>query len=190
MCSKLSYRGRILVTNNLVASTMWHKITVLHPPAGLIEEIKEKTCDFFFWSGQHWIRAAALYLQGLLDIRSRMYHMDLSWLKTASALPRRVRIMGLNKHLFLMELQYDDCVNLTSFYKSVLEAWKVFTISRSSDTHARLWLFEEPIYLDDFLPSILMSGLSLRACLTAAGCTKLGHILNTITEELRKKGLG
>ncbi len=36
--------------------------------------------------------------------------------------------MGLDKHLFLMELQNDDCVNLTSFYKSVLEAWKVFTI--------------------------------------------------------------
>lgn len=87
--------------------------------------------------------------------------------------------MGLDKHLFLMELQNDDCVNLTSFYKSVLEAWKVFTISRSSDTHHGLWLFEEPLFLNDFLPSRLMSGLSLCSCLTAAGCTKLGHIFNT-----------
>jgi len=77
--------------------------------------------------------------------------------------------MGLDKHLFLMELQNDDRVNLTSFYKLALEAWKVFAISRSSDTHAGLWLFEEPLFFNDFLPSRLMSGPSLRACLTAAG---------------------
>ncbi len=35
-----SYRGRILVTNNLVASTLWHKLMVLQPPVGLIEEIQ------------------------------------------------------------------------------------------------------------------------------------------------------
>ncbi len=110
----------------------------------------------------------------MIDIRSRitafrlqaaqrlLYHMDVSWLKTASALLRQVINMGLDKHLFLMELQNDDRVNLTSFYKSVLEAWKVFTISRSSFHvhHAGLWHFEEPLFLNDFLPSRLMSALS------------------------------
>lgn len=44
---QLSYRGRILVTNNLVAPTLWHKITVLQPPVGLIEEIQRQLVNFF-----------------------------------------------------------------------------------------------------------------------------------------------
>ncbi len=129
---QFSYRGRILVINNLVASTLWHKTTVLQPPNGLIEEIQRKRVTFF-WSGQHWICAAALYLtcqeggQGLIDIRTRimafrlqaaqrlLYHRDVSWLNTPSALLRRVRNMGLDKLLFLMELLNDARVNLTSF---------------------------------------------------------------------------
>jgi len=48
---QLSYRGRILVTNILVASTLWHTITVLQPSAGLIEEIQRKLVTFFLvWS--------------------------------------------------------------------------------------------------------------------------------------------
>jgi len=174
---------------------------VLQPPVGLIEEIQRQLVDFF-WSGQHWIRAAALYLplqeggQGLIDIRARimafrlqatqrlLYDTDASWQNTACALLRRVRGMGLDKHLFLMELQNEDRVKLTVCYKSVLEAWTVFTISRTPNTHAGLWLFEEPLFLNDFLPSRLVSGPSLRACFTAAGCTKLGHILTKSLEEL------
>lgn len=95
--------------------------------------------------------------------------------------------MGLDKHLFLMELQIDDRVTLTFFYKSVLEAWKVFTISRTSNIHAGLWLFEEPLFLNYFLPSRLMSGPSLRAVLTPAGCTKLGHILTISLEDLSER---
>lgn len=136
---QLSYRGRILVTNNLVASTLWHKLTVLQPPAGLIEEIQRKLVSFF-WSGQHWIRSAVLFLpvqgggQGLVDIKSRiitfrlqaiqrlLYHTNASWMETAFALLRRVGGMGLDKHLFLMQLQDEDRVDLTSFHKSAMEA--------------------------------------------------------------------
>ncbi len=65
------------MTNNLVASTLWHKLMVLQPPVGLIEEIQRKLVSFF-WSGQHWIRSAALFLpvqeggQGLVDIKARI----------------------------------------------------------------------------------------------------------------------
>uniref|UniRef100_A0A3B3WLD2 Reverse transcriptase domain-containing protein n=1 Tax=Poecilia mexicana TaxID=48701 RepID=A0A3B3WLD2_9TELE len=34
---QLSYRGRVLVVNNLVASALWHKLTVLTPPSSLIQ---------------------------------------------------------------------------------------------------------------------------------------------------------
>ncbi len=92
--------------------------------------------------------------------------------------------MGLDKHLFLMQLQDDDRVDLTSFYKSTLEAWKVFTISRSSDEPAGL---VEPVFSNSLLQSRLMSAKSLRSRLIAAGCIKLGHVLSIKIEDLSER---
>ncbi len=69
---QLSYRGRILICNNLVASSLWHKMMVLEPPEDLVRGIQQRMVDFF-WSGQHWLKASVLYLplqeggQGLVD---------------------------------------------------------------------------------------------------------------------------
>lgn len=72
---RLSYRGRVHVVNNLVASALWHKLAVLPPPQGLIAEIQKAVVNFF-WLGLHWLKSAVLYLpiqegvQGLVDIAS------------------------------------------------------------------------------------------------------------------------
>ncbi len=123
---QLSYRGRVLICNNLVASSLWHKIMILEPPKDLVERIQKQMVDFF-WSGQHWLRAPVLYLpihegrQGLVDIG------------TACALLRRAGSMGLDRHLFLMNINTLDLTSLTSFYRSVLRAWSHFKFSRGSD---------------------------------------------------------
>ena len=57
----LSYRGRVLVINNLVASMLWHRLKVLSPPDRLIDNIHKQLVDYF-WTGQHWIQAEAVYL--------------------------------------------------------------------------------------------------------------------------------
>ena len=73
---QLSYRGRILIVNNLVAASLWHRLQVLTPPPGLMEQLQRLLVDFF-WSGHHWVRASVLYLpvaeggHGLTDIISR-----------------------------------------------------------------------------------------------------------------------
>ena len=111
---KLSYRGRVLIANNLVTSALWHRLTVLPPPRGLIEDIQKKIVDFF-WSGRHWTRAAVLYLpvqegeQGLVDITSRVAAVRL---QTTQRLPytvglpwfllRKAGRLGYDKHLFLI----------------------------------------------------------------------------------------
>ncbi len=92
-------------------SALWHKFTVLQ------QDIQRMLVNFF-WSGQHWVRSAVLFLpvqeggQGLVDIRSRLmafrlqaaqrllYNSDIAWLNTAVALLRKVGNMGLDKHLF------------------------------------------------------------------------------------------
>ena len=74
---QLSYRGRVLVANNLAASTLWHRLMILQPPRGLTQELQRSLVNLF-WSRQHWIKAAALYLplheggQDLVDIFSRI----------------------------------------------------------------------------------------------------------------------
>ncbi len=50
---QLSYRGRALFCNNLVASSLWHKMIILESPKDLVERIQKQMVDFF-WSGQHW----------------------------------------------------------------------------------------------------------------------------------------
>ncbi|KAK0136189.1 Transposon TX1 uncharacterized protein [Merluccius polli] len=133
---QLSCRGRVLVANNLVTSTLWHRLIVLPPPRSLIEEV-QRTIVNLFWSGQHWIRAAALYLpvneggQGLVDIPSRvlafrlqaaqrfLYHCGLSWLDTARLLQyeeldwtglTRNKVWTLNPSPCLVFIHY-ECIN-------------------------------------------------------------------------------
>jgi len=58
---QLSYKGRVLVINNLAASTMWHKLMVVEAPEELVGSIQKTLIDFF-WNCKHWIRAGQLYL--------------------------------------------------------------------------------------------------------------------------------
>ncbi len=131
---QLSYRGRVLVANNLAASILWHKTIVMKPLEELVSTI-QRTIVNFFWNGQHWTRAAVLYLpvqeggQGLVAVRNRirafriqaaqrfLYDKDVLWEKTASAIMRRVGGYGLDKQLFLINLEEIHLSELTVFYK-------------------------------------------------------------------------
>lgn len=44
---QLSYRGRVLVVNNLAASTLWHRTIVMEPPQELISIIQRTIVNFF-----------------------------------------------------------------------------------------------------------------------------------------------
>ena len=202
---QLSYRGRVLVANNLAASTLWHRLMILQPPKGLIQEL-QRTLVNFFWSGQHWIKAAALYLplheggQGLVDISSRimafrlhaaqrlLYRDGSSWVDTAYILMRRVGCLGLDKHLFLLKLEGGDLPGLTPFYESVMQAWRVFVKSRKASTPPGMWLFKEPLFHNTAIQSRVLGSASLRSCLLGVGCTKLGHLMRNRNRSLEELG--
>ncbi|KAK3509791.1 hypothetical protein QTP70_011160 [Hemibagrus guttatus] len=119
----ISYRGRVLVINNLAASSSWHKVMVMDPPNELIHRIQQAIVDFF-WCGKHWLKAATLSLlkeeggQGLVHIRSQIrafrlqsaqrlvYHKDLAWTQTACLILQRAGHLGLDKHLLLLKDAY------------------------------------------------------------------------------------
>ncbi|KAI4900412.1 hypothetical protein NFI96_009713, partial [Prochilodus magdalenae] len=193
---RLSYRGRVLVVNNLAASMLWHRMMVLEPPGELIREIQRKMVAFF-WSGQHWIRAAVLFLpvaeggQGLVDIQSRvkafrlqsvkrlLYQRDLPWTQLAGGILHRAGGLGYDLQLFWIRLAEVSLSGLTPFYRSLLQVWKtVFEVSRGAGLSGA-WIREEPLLYNPLLQTRLLSSSSIRACLLRSGCTKLGHVLQT-----------
>ena len=58
---RLSYRGRTLVINNLVASSLWHRLACVDPPTGLLAQIQRLMVDFF-WDKLHWVPQCVLFL--------------------------------------------------------------------------------------------------------------------------------
>ena len=155
MLPQLSYRGRVLIVNNLVASTLWHSLS---------EGIQRAAVDFF-WSGLHWLRSAILYLpmqegQGLVDIAARI---------TA------FRLQTVYKDFFTGLA----CHGWIPFYQSVVQAWQVFTSHRKAVMTPGMWLFEEPLFGNNFISSQVLVSVSLRSRLREAGCVKLGHLMKT-----------
>ncbi len=166
---QLSYRGRVLIVNNLVASTLWHKMAVLDPPAVVIKDI-QRCLVHFFWTGQHWLRPAVLYLplneggQGLIDIGCRiaafrlqaaqrlLYGKDVCWAHVACGLLRKGGRLGLDRQLFLINLKDVILPEITPFYRSVLKSWNVLRIVREQGIVSGSWIKEEPLLYNPALP--------------------------------------
>lgn len=140
---QLSYRGRVLVINNLVAHSLWHTLNVLDPPMDFFVDIQRILVNFF-WTGKHWVKEAVLYLpvheggQGLIELKSRyaafrlktvqrlLYYQDQNWMEVACALLRRVGRLGLDRHLFLMNLRIWTLMDSHLFMLQIYKCGRFF----------------------------------------------------------------
>ncbi len=190
---QLSYRGRVLVINNLAASVLWHKLIVLNPPEEFLREIQKVFVDFF-WNGQHWLRESVLYLQlseggqGLMDIKSKvaafrlqtaqrlLYHQSQNWAEIACVLLKRVGRMNLDRHLFLINLKEVDFNGLSSFYTSVLNAWQIFIVKREQSEITHEWVLEEPLIFNPLLSGVILKSKGVCTSLVRAGICKICHL--------------
>ncbi|CAM5093650.1 unnamed protein product, partial [Natator depressus] len=57
----LSLRGRALVLNQLVLSTLWYRLNTLAPAPGFLSHLRRLILEFF-WSGLHWAPVGVLHL--------------------------------------------------------------------------------------------------------------------------------
>lgn len=159
--SKLSFRGRIIVINNLVASTFWHRLACTEPPSGLLA--KQALIVDFFWTKFHWVPQNVLYLpkeeggQGLVHLASRgaTFRLqfiqrfltgpeDLVWRNVANFILSQVGGLGLDSALFLMDSSKIQLNGLTPFYKGVFRIWSLFKKRRGGFGMSLYWLLEEP----------------------------------------------
>ncbi len=161
----MPYKGRVLVINILSAS-------------------------------KHWIRAAQLYLppceggQGLIDIKSRIQafgcfqpkkllcRKDLVWTRTAGAILRSTEGLNYDLHLFWIQTQEMDLTEITSFNKSVLQAWvKTFKIKRVFEI-PKYWVLEEPLFHNPLVHGTLMFLKSVEENMLRRNCTKLKELFS------------
>ena len=76
LCNKTSYKGRVLIINNLVASSLWNRLACVDPPTHLLPKIQSILVNFF-WDKLHWVPQSVLYLpkeeggHGLVQWQSR-----------------------------------------------------------------------------------------------------------------------
>ncbi len=74
---KMWYRGRTLIINNLVASSLRHRLACVDPSVSLLSDIQRVLIDFFC-EKLHWVSQSVLYLskdeggQGLINVQSRI----------------------------------------------------------------------------------------------------------------------
>ncbi len=82
----MSYKGRILIINNVVASSLWHKLACIDPPPKLLAEVQALLVDFF-WDKLHWVTQSILFLskeeggQGLVNLQSRTVAFRLQFIQ-------------------------------------------------------------------------------------------------------------
>uniref|UniRef100_A0A8C2FKM2 Reverse transcriptase domain-containing protein n=1 Tax=Cyprinus carpio TaxID=7962 RepID=A0A8C2FKM2_CYPCA len=82
----MSYRGRTLIVNNLVASSLWHRLACVDPSPQFLAEVQAALVNFF-WDKLHWVPQSVLYLpkdeggHGLIHLQSRMAAFRLQFLK-------------------------------------------------------------------------------------------------------------
>lgn len=135
---QLSYRGRVLVANNLASSTLWHRCIVLDLPEDTICEIQRKFVNFF-WSGEQWVRASVNFFFFWQFVRE-----DMAWwmLRAVSMLSDFKKQKGFFiiktyyghlaegswawtiKPLFLMRLEDMDLSGITPFYQKLFHMWR------------------------------------------------------------------
>lgn len=144
---QLSFRGRCLIINNLSASVLWHRVTVLNPPKEMLITLQTAFVDFF-WNGLHCLIPGILYLpvaegaQGLIHIESEISAMRLQtlqrllycsapvqWVTSGLSVLTDLGGIGLDKQFFLMEKHFPyfeeraHCL-FPNFDLSVIKSWK------------------------------------------------------------------
>ena len=159
---KMSYRGRILICNNLVASSLWHRLMCIDPPPGLISNIQSLIVDFF-WDKLHWIPQSVLFLpkeeggQGLVHLASRVAAFrlqflqrllygpnDLVWRPLACTLLKSLGGLDMDRSLFLMDPRTLSTQRLPCFYCGVFKVLSLFKIQREASS-SLCWLLQEPL---------------------------------------------
>lgn len=157
---KMSYKGRTLIINNLVASSLWHRLICIDPSPDLLLKVQSILIDFL-WDKLHWVPRAVLYLpkeeggHGLIHLQSRTAAfrlqfaqrlltgpVDSNWKFIARAILRNFEGLGLDKPLFWVSPKMMNLSKLPVFYRNLFKVWTLFKTQRLWKTISLHWLLQ------------------------------------------------
>lgn len=203
---QMSYRGRTLVINNLVASALWHRLACVDPPSGLLAKVQSVLVEFF-WDRLHWVPQNVLYMpkeeggQGLVHLGSRgaafrlqfiqrlLYGpANLVWRPLACAILQRAGGLGLDASIFLMDYKGPTLSGLPVFYNGLLRAWSFLKRCRAGSATSTFWLLEEPLVYGSRLDVCCEALPQLTELLCASKTVKLRQAVGTAGRELDQVG--
>ncbi|TWW67065.1 Transposon TX1 uncharacterized 149 kDa protein ORF 2 [Takifugu flavidus] len=130
----MSFRGRVLVLNNLVASLLWHRLACLDPPSGLLAQVQSKMVDFF-WDRLHWVPQSVLFLpreeggQGLIHLASRVATFRLQFVQRWSFV-QTDSLHWLLKEPLVCGGRLDVCSSATPGLKEALIRRRMVTLEQ------------------------------------------------------------
>lgn len=193
---KMSFKGRVLIINNLVASMLWHRLCCIDPPVTLLAKAQAEIINCF-WDRLHWIPQSVLFLSkeegghGLVHLASRgaTFRLqfiqrlltgpkDLVWRPTARAVLARCWEPGLLDSVFLMDFEKRDLRALPGFYQSLFKIWGLFEKKRSQTHISPFWILREPVVCGTRFNVRQTAGPSVAEKFVAAHVTTLGHVLD------------
>ncbi|CAM4546847.1 unnamed protein product, partial [Lepidochelys olivacea] len=194
----LSLRGRALVLNQLVLSTLWYRLNTLAPAPGFLTHLRRFILEFF-WSGMHWAPVGVLHLplkeggQGLkclytqirvfrLQALQRLFYSARSsaWSILAHAFLRRFQGLRYNRQLFYLSPRGfpRDLSGLPVFYQDLLQTWKLFLTTRSVAATVGADLLTEPLLHNPQLRVQVVESRSVHQRLVLAEVTKVRDLLD------------
>ncbi|CAM5165421.1 unnamed protein product [Eretmochelys imbricata] len=194
----LSLRGRALVLNQLVLSTLWYRLNTLAPAPGFLTHLRRLILEFF-WSGMHWAPVGVLHLplkeggQGLkcLYTQVRVFHLQVlqrllygagssAWSILAHAFLRRFQGLRYDRQLFYLSPRGfpRDLSGLPVFYQDLLRTWKLFLTTRSVAATVGADLLTEPLLHNPQLRVQAAESRSVRQRLVLADVTRVGDLLD------------
>uniref|UniRef100_A0AAQ6ILA1 Reverse transcriptase domain-containing protein n=1 Tax=Anabas testudineus TaxID=64144 RepID=A0AAQ6ILA1_ANATE len=199
---QMSYRGRALVINNLVASGLWHRLACVDPPVDLLKRVQSIIVNFF-WDHLHWVPQCVLFLpkdqggQGLIHLSSRVSAFrlqfvqrflsgpeDVVWRPVASAILRKADALHLDSALFLLDPASFDDSALPVFYRSVFRSWRLFGWRRLEPSVSLHWLLAEPLLCGARLDVHDGSTPGLAPALLSSGLTTLKRLVHVAGPDL------
>ena len=113
--TSLSFKGRVLIVNQLAASKMFHCLAALTPPDDFLSELQQRLVDFVWSNKRHLLKAEIVYQKpdkggfGLVNLQARVLTFRLS---------RIFRYLKCNSH-------HSFDFWMPSLYGEIVHAWRL-----------------------------------------------------------------
>ena len=196
--TSLSFKGRVLIANQLAASKNFHCLAALAPPDVFLSELQRRLVDFVWSNKRHYLKEQIVYQKpdkggfGLVNLQARVFTFRLShifrYLKgefhhSFNFLEyhlRRFQKLNYDFHLFFLNTDPLFDIGMPSYYGEIMRAWRLsgarLEIIHDSVSHVLNLPINTPL-----IENATDDGASLSMRLSTRGVGLVRNLLNFTT---------